>query len=123
METDSLFRKNGQSNVLESGQSVKGAGNLKGTSYAEARQLVWLGAGDLLSFEEDLPPARGVSPCDDIEESCFPCAVGPDDGVSLSFFNLQVDIEKHFQSAEIVIELLGFQNVHEVFPKLVPEAE
>src|SRR5512136_139772 len=99
METDSLFRKNGQSNVLESGQSVKGAGDLKGTSYAEARQLVWLGAGDLLSFEEDLPPARGVSPCDDIEESCFACAVGPDNGMSLSLFNLQVDIEKHFQSA------------------------
>jgi hypothetical protein len=116
METDSPLRKDGQSNVLESGQSVKGAGDLKGTSYTEARQLVWFGSGDLFSLEEDLPPARLVSPCDDVEESCFARAVGPNDGVSLSLFNLQVDIEKDFQSAEIVIEPLGLQNVHEAFP-------
>src|SRR5512136_2110359 len=115
MKTDSLFRKDGQSNVLESGQPVKGAGNLKGAAYPKTYQLVWLGSGDLLPFKEHLPLARPVCSGDDVEDSRFPCAIRPNDGVPLSFFNLEVDIEKYLQSDEIVIEPFGFQNIHEAF--------
>ena len=57
-------------------------------------------SGNIFVLKENLPRIRGIDAGDDVDERSFPCPVRADEGVDVSFLQLESDVSERLNAAE-----------------------
>ena len=98
-----------QSNIIKHRHAAEDFNFLKGPGDPELGACRGPELIDLLFFVIDISLLRLVKAVDTVHHHCFPCAVGPDDRMDLSFPDFQANSGKGKNLSKNHVEVLYFK--------------
>src|ERR1700682_6361841 len=98
-----------QPDIFPHAQTIEHTRHLGLDANAETRDLVGVGAGDIVTAEQPLALARLQLSRQHLEERTFPCTVRADQTTQLTLGQREVDVPYRLDAAETHAEIAGFQ--------------